>query len=137
MGRWVPHDGSVTRGQERREPGAPGRGACLRTDRKGGRRRQPSRGGVGVEDIRRSDATFADMYDPDLMPPGPCRVHQALDLAVDGLYRRRRSRSERERIRHVLTLYEKKRAPLEAGVSRRRGAGSASRWTDTCYWRRK
>lgn len=77
------------------------------------------------------------MYGPGLMSPGPRRVHQALDFAVDGLYRSRRSRSERERIKHVLTLYEKMRAPLEAGVSGKRGAGSPSKWTDTHYWRRK
>ncbi len=79
----------------------------------GGRRRQQFWGGVGFEDIKRSDAAFADMYGPDLMSPGPRRVHQAIELAVDGLYRSRRSRSERERIKHVLTLYEKMRAPQQ------------------------
>ena len=38
------------------------------------------------------------------MPPGPRRVHQALELAVDGLYRSRRSRSEREHTRVVAGL---------------------------------
>ena len=33
-------------------------------------------------------ATLADLYDPDLMPPNLCRAHQALDRAVDRLYRR-------------------------------------------------
>ena len=137
MGRRVPHDGSVTRGQGRLEPGAPGRRACLRTHRKGGKRGQPSWDGVGDDDTKLSDATFADLHNPDLMPPGPRRVHQALDLAVNGLYRSRRFRSEHERIEHVLTLHEKMRAPLEAGVSRKGGAGSASRWTGTHYRRRK
>ncbi len=32
--------------------------------------------------------TLADLYDPDLMPPNLRRAHQALDRAVDRLYRR-------------------------------------------------
>ena len=36
-----------------------------------------------------SGATLADLYDPDLMPPHlRRRAHQALDRAVDWLYRR-------------------------------------------------
>ncbi len=34
------------------------------------------------------EATPADLYDPDLMPPDLPRAHQALDRAVDRLYRR-------------------------------------------------
>ena len=34
------------------------------------------------------DATLADLYDPDLMPPNLRRAHQALDRAVDRLYRK-------------------------------------------------
>ena len=45
-----------------------------------------------------SDATLADLYDPDLMPPNLRRAHHALDRAVDRLYRRARFMSERERI---------------------------------------
>ena len=69
-------------------------------------------------------ATLADLYDPDLMPPNLCRAHQALDRAVDRLYRRTTFASERERVEHLLMLYEKMRSPLEAGMklkSRRRG----------------
>ena len=36
------------------------------------------------------DATLADLYDPDLMPPNLRRAHHALDRAVDRLYRRAR-----------------------------------------------
>ena len=43
-------------------------------------------------------ATLADLYDPDLMPPNLRRAHQALDRAVDRLYRRTGFTSERERI---------------------------------------
>ena len=71
------------------------------------------------------DATLADLYDPDLMPPDLRRAHQALDRAVDRLYRRTGFASERERVEHLFVLYEKMRAPLEAGVKgkrrRRRG----------------
>ena len=60
------------------------------------------------------DATLADLYDPDLMPPGLRRAHEALDRAVDRLYRPRRFTSERERVEHLFALYERMRAPLAA-----------------------
>ena len=59
-------------------------------------------------------ATLADIYDPDLMPPDLRRAHQAIDRAVDRLYRRSGFASERERVEHLFMLYEKMRAPLEA-----------------------
>ena len=58
-------------------------------------------------------ATLADLYDPDLMPPDLRRAHQALDRAVDRLYRPRRFASERERIEHLFVLYERMRSPLD------------------------
>ena len=74
------------------------------------------------------DATLADLYDPDLMPHDLRRAHQALDRAVDRLYRRTGFASERERVEHLFALYEKILAPLEARVKkkprrRRRGGG--------------
>ncbi len=60
-----------------------------------------------------SDATLADLYDPDLMPPDLRKAHQALDRAVDRLYRPRRIASERERVEHLFVLYEKMRSSLE------------------------
>ena len=60
------------------------------------------------------DATLADLYDPDLMPPNLRRAHQALDRAVDRLYRSAGFASERERVEHLFMLYEKMCAPLEA-----------------------
>ena len=60
------------------------------------------------------DATLADLYAPDLMPPNLRRAHQALDRAVDRLYRPGDFASERERVEHLFMLYEKMRAPLEA-----------------------
>ena len=59
-------------------------------------------------------ATLADLYDPDLMPPNLRRAHQALDRAVDRLYRPAGFASERERVEHLFMLYEQMRAPLEA-----------------------
>ena len=61
-----------------------------------------------------ANATLADLYDPDLMPPNLRRAHQTLDRAVDRLYRRQRFASERERVEHLFTLYERLRAPLAA-----------------------
>ena len=60
------------------------------------------------------DATLADLYDPDLMPVNLRRAHQALDRAVDRLYRPRKFSSERERVEHLFALYERMRAPLVA-----------------------
>ena len=68
-------------------------------------------------------ATLAELYAPDLMPPNLRRAHQALDRAVDRLYRPGGFASERERVEHLFMLYEKMRAPLEAarqGRPRRR-----------------
>ena len=59
-------------------------------------------------------ATLADLYDPDLMPPNLRRAHQALDRAVDRLYRPAPFVSERERVEHLFMLYEKMQSPLEA-----------------------
>ena len=66
------------------------------------------------------DATLADLYDPDLMPPNLRRAHQALDRAVDRLYRKSGFASERERVEHLFMLYEKMRAPLEASAQGKR-----------------
>ena len=71
------------------------------------------------------NATLADLYDPDLMPPNLRRAHQALDRAVDRLYRPGGFTSERKRVEHLFMLYEAMRAPLEAARKvkpRRRGA---------------
>ena len=67
------------------------------------------------------DATLADLYDPDLMPPNLRRAHHGLDRAVDRLYRRTRFTSERERVEYLFALYERLQAPLaaEAAVKRR------------------
>ena len=60
------------------------------------------------------DATLADLYDPDLMPTDLRKAHQALDRAVDRLYRRSTFTSDRERVEHLFGLYEKMLVPLTA-----------------------
>ena len=66
------------------------------------------------------DATLADLYDPDLMPVELRRAHRALDSAVDKLYRRSPFSSDRERVEHLLGLYEKMMVPLAAKTRPRR-----------------
>ena len=65
-------------------------------------------------------ATLADLYDPDLMPPNLRTAHQALDRAVDRLYRRKRFTSERERVEYLFALYERMQAPLAVVAGKRR-----------------
>ena len=62
------------------------------------------------------DATLANLYDPDLMPPNLRRAHQVLDRAVDRLYRRTSFASEHERVEHLFALYEKMQSPLVSGM---------------------
>ncbi len=66
------------------------------------------------------NATLADLYAPDLMPPTLRRAHHALDRAVDRLYRRGGFASERERVEHLFGVYEKMRSPLEAEMKGKR-----------------
>ena len=60
------------------------------------------------------EATLADLYDPDLMPPSLLRAHQNLDRAVDRLYSRLGFSSESERVKHLFTRYEKMLTLLKA-----------------------
>ncbi len=62
------------------------------------------------------DATLADLYDPDLIPPVLRKAHQANDRAVDRLYRAKPFDSERERVEHLFELYERMVAPVEAAA---------------------
>ena len=66
------------------------------------------------------DATLADIYDPDLMPPTLRRAHTRLDRAVDRLYRGSGFASERERVEHLFMLYDKMYMPLAASAKNRR-----------------
>lgn len=68
-----------------------------------------------ILDVRAAypDSTLANLYDPDLMPANLRKAHQVLDRAVDRLYRRSGFSSERQRIEHLFSLYDKMRTPLE------------------------
>ena len=85
--------------------------------------------GQGILDARADhpNATLAELYDPDLMPPNLRKAHHALDRAVDRLYQRTGFASERERVEHLFMLYEKLCGPLDAAMktsTRRRRAKS-------------
>ena len=73
------------------------------------------------------EATLAELYDPDLMPPKLRKAHRILDRDVDRLYRRRRFASERERTEHLFMLYDKMRAPLHAEMQDRPRRGRQRR----------
>ena len=72
-------------------------------------------------------ATLAELYDPDLMPPNLRRAHQALDRAVDRLYRKTRFASERERVEHLFALYERMQAPIARGSADKAGSRPRAR----------
>jgi hypothetical protein len=67
-------------------------------------------------------SNLADLYDAASMPADLRRAHQALDAAVDRLYRREPFGSDRERVEFLLARYERERAPLvvDAQPPRRR-----------------
>ena len=78
------------------------------------------------------DATLANLYDPELMPPNLRRAHQGLDRALDRSYLRKGFGSERERVEHLFMLYEKMCTPLGVGLKgkvarRRRRKATAGR----------
>ncbi len=57
------------------------------------------------------------------MPPDLRKAHQALDRAVDKLYRRTGFASERERVEHLFKLYEKMSAPIKPQCKRNQNDG--------------
>lgn len=63
----------------------------------------------GVLDTRAHfpDASLADLYDPNTMPPSLVKAHQVLDRAVDLCYRPQPFTSETKRIEFLFELYEK------------------------------
>lgn len=60
-------------------------------------------------------ATLADLYDPSVMPADLRRAHRELDQTIDRLYRKAPFNSDRERVEHLFTLYERMTASLLAG----------------------
>lgn len=61
-----------------------------------------------VLDVRAKfpDASLADLYDPNTMPPELVKAHQALDKAVDLCYRPQPFINETKRIEFLFELYD-------------------------------
>ena len=53
------------------------------------------------------NASLADLYDPNTMPPVLVKAHQALDKAVDFCYRSQPFPNETKRIEFLFELYNK------------------------------
>ena len=86
--------------------------------------------GTGILGAREAhpDYTLADLYDPDTMPADLRQAHRALDRYVDRLYRPRVGfDSERERVEHLLHMYEQMVAPLDAAATPKRRRRSRRR----------
>ncbi len=60
------------------------------------------------------DSTLADLYDQLTMPLNLRKAHNALDIAVEKLYRPARFENDRERAEFLLAEYEAMTAPLLA-----------------------
>ena len=75
------------------------------------------------------DASLANLYDPDIMPPKLRQAHNELDREVDKLYRRTGFGSDRERFEHLLALYERMKAPFlqEARKGRRKSRAKSGK----------
>ncbi len=69
---------------------------------------------------KHTDASLADLYDPDSMPADLRTAHRALDRAIDRLYRRGGFSSEVERAEHLLARYEALAAPLAVKSGKRK-----------------
>ena len=70
------------------------------------------------------DASLADLYDPNTMPPVLVKAHQQLDKAVDLCYRPQPFPSETKRIEFLFELYDKYTSGLfvEEKKSKTKGA---------------
>ena len=60
------------------------------------------------------DASLADLYDPNTMPPALTKAHAELDRAVEKCYRKEPFAGDRERVEFLFALYEKLANPLTA-----------------------
>ncbi|PHQ59580.1 MAG: SAM-dependent methyltransferase, partial [Robiginitomaculum sp.] len=86
--------------------------------------------GQAILDARAAwpDASLADLYDPDTMPPNLRKAHIANDKAVDKLYLAdkkgsKKFDSERERVEHLFALYETLTAPMLAAATPKKRRG--------------
>ena len=64
------------------------------------------------------DASLADLYDPNTMPPVLVKAHQALDKAVDLCYRSQPFPNETKRIEFLFELYDKYTSGLFPAVKK-------------------
>jgi hypothetical protein len=73
----------------------------------------------GVLDARSEypNATLADLYDSEAMPPKLRKAHRALDEAVDRLYRAGSFTGDRDRVEHLFGLYERLVTPIVVAAS--------------------
>ena len=75
-----------------------------------------------------SDASLADLYNPDTMPQALMKAHQGLDRAVDASYGKKIFASDAERVAFLFELYQKYTSLLpsqsKAGKPRRKGKKS-------------
>jgi hypothetical protein len=67
------------------------------------------------------DASLADLYDPNTMPPALVKAHQALDKAVDLCYRPQPFINETKRIEFLFELYDKYTSGLFGKEKRKKG----------------
>ncbi len=58
------------------------------------------------------EATLADLYDPDAMPPELLKAHRDLDSAVDACYGARKFKTDLERLEFLFDLYRQYTDPL-------------------------
>src|SRR5580700_5620796 len=70
-----------------------------------------------------NDSTLGDIYDPIATPIDLRKAHQALDEAVDKLYRKEPFCTDRERVEFLLARYEALRSPLIPQPKPPRGGG--------------
>jgi hypothetical protein len=66
------------------------------------------------------DDTLEVLYDADNMPPRLRKAHEALDSAVDKLYRRSGFRFERERVEYLFQLFETAAAPMDDSKAKKK-----------------
>ena len=66
-------------------------------------------GGAKVLEARGQDpdSSLADLYDPSNMPSDLRKAHEALDKAMDAVFSDKPLRSEEERQKALLEIYEK------------------------------
>jgi len=74
-----------------------------------------------------SNETLALLYDPNTMPVNLRKAHEKLDSKVDKLFRKEAFVSDRQRVEHLLALYERAMIPLLPKTeSKKKGRKSAS-----------